>query len=187
MAMLTQIERPSSIGGFGTLVDALGEFVVTDDALGEDTIIQLAWEMRSLDAADLDAATLPVEDLLENGVWYVTEVQPAAAQVLAAFRSGEPLSEAADGPIAVTVQNGNGRAGAAASVAGVLEADGYDVVAVEDSGRTDYPTTLVICRPDDLPLAEQAAAVLGYGEATVGRPPVDADLVVIVGLDAPTD
>ncbi|MCU0282012.1 MAG: LCP family protein, partial [Acidimicrobiia bacterium] len=39
MALLTQIDRPSSVGGFTNLVDSLGQFVTADDTLGEDEII----------------------------------------------------------------------------------------------------------------------------------------------------
>jgi hypothetical protein len=187
MAMLTQIERPSSIGGFGELVEALGGFVVTDAALDEDVIIQLAWEMRSIGSEDLEAATLPVENLFQDEVWYVTEVEPAASELLAAFAAGAAFEARETEPAAtqVVVQNGNGRSGAAGAVAEALEADGYDVVGVGNADREDYVTTLVITRPDDLALGEALIANLGYGEAAAGQPPPDADLVVIVGLDAP--
>ena len=77
------------------------------------------------------------------------------------------------GPVAVVVHNGNGRAGAAAEAGDALHTAGFEVAAVGDSGRADYATTLVISRPDDLPLAEEVAAALGYGEPTVGRLPPD--------------
>ena len=186
MAMLAQLDRPSSIGGFGELVDALGGFVTTDDALGEDDIIQLAWEMRSIDPAEVEAVTLPVRDLEENGVWYVTEVQPAAGEVIAAFAGGEPLTQAADRPTRVVVQNGNGRAGSASVVGDSLSAAGFEVVSVGNSGREDYATTRVLARPVDLDRAQQVVDALGYGTAAVGRPPTEADVVVIVGFDGPS-
>ncbi len=184
LAMLTQIDRPSSIGGFGGLLDALGGFVVVDDTLDENAIIQLAWEMRDLGPEDLDTATLPVTDLQENGVWYVTPIQPAATDVLRAFDAGATM-EAPSETVSVAVQNGNGRVGAASSVAEILEGLGFEVTSVANSGRVDYPETLILSRPENLARAEAVAAALGYGEAAVGRPPSDADVVVIVGLDAP--
>jgi hypothetical protein len=185
MAMLSQIDRPSSIGEAADLVEAFGAFALTDDSLGENDIIQLAWEMRSLGADDLEAETLPVVDLEENGVWYVTELEPEAAQVIGAFAAGEAMAPARAGPVPVAVQNGNGRIGAAALAGETLDAAGFDVISVGDSGRADYPTTLVISRPDDLPLADAVAEALGFGEAMVGRVPPEADVVVIVGLDVP--
>ncbi len=184
LAMLTQIDRPSSIGGFGELLDALGGFVVIDNALDEDVIIQLAWEMRSLDADDLEAATLPVTDLQEAGIWYVIPIEPAATETLLAFDAGVAMNAPTEA-ITVAVQNGNGRTGAATAVAETLGEIGFEVTSVTNSGREDYARTLVLARPDDLPRAEAVVEALGYGEATVGRPPTDADVVVIVGLDAP--
>jgi LCP family protein required for cell wall assembly len=186
MAIVTQIDRPASIGGFQNLLDALGAFVVIDDALDEDTIIQLAWEMRSISTEDLDNRTLPVEISNEGGVSYVIPVQPLADQVLEAFRAGEPLT-ATRADTRVEVQNGNGVAGSATTVATALEAAGYDVVGTTNSGREDYSTTLVITRPSLMPAAEAIVAVLGYGEASAGQTPEGADVVVIVGRDAPSD
>lgn len=186
LAMITQIDRPSSIGGFQDLLDALGDFVTIDDALDEDSIIQLAWEMRSISAEDFDSRTLPAQISNEGGVSYVVPVQPDADQVLAAFRNGEPLDEIPS-EVRVEVQNGGSSAGAAAAVGTVLEAAGYDVVRAVNSDRSDYQTTLVIARPTRLPAAERIVGTLGYGTVVVGQTPEDADAVVIVGSDARLD
>lgn len=184
LAMVTQIDRPSSIGGFGDLLDALGGFVITDNALDPDDIIQLAWELRGVDASSLDSATLPVRITSEGGVSYVVEVQPQASDVIAAFAAGEPLGEAVS-VLRVEVENGNGRAGAASQMADALAALGYDVTAAINSGRSDYTTTRVLARPEMLDAARGVVDALGFGRAEVGRIPEDADLVVIVGADAP--
>jgi anionic cell wall polymer biosynthesis LytR-Cps2A-Psr (LCP) family protein len=92
MSILTQIDRPSSVDGFASLLDALGGFVTTDASFGEDEIIQLAWAMRDVSADDLDAATLPVQGLQENGVSYMVAMEPGASDAIAAFASGEPMS-----------------------------------------------------------------------------------------------
>ena len=184
--MITQIDRPSSIGGFQDLLDALGDFVTIDDALDEDSIIQLAWEMRSIGADDFDSRTLPAQISNEGGVSYVVPIQPDADQVLAAFRSGEPLDEIPS-EVRVEVQNGGAISGAAAAVGTVLEGAGYDVVRAVNSDRSDYQTTLVIARPTRLPAAERVVETLGYGTVVVGQTPEDADVVVIVGSDARLD
>jgi len=184
LAMVTQMDRPSSVAGYGELLDALGKFVITDDSLDADDIIQLAWEMRSIDADDLDSVTLPVSITSEGGVSYVVERQPEVNEVIDAFLTGEPLVSVASS-IRVEVQNGNGRAGVAASMEETLTGLGYDVVSAVNSGRSDYPTTLVLSRPSLLDVGTDLVARIGYGEATVGRTPEGADLVVIVGADAP--
>ena len=184
MALITQIDRPSSLSGFNALVDSLGRFVTADDSLGEDEIIQLAWEMRSVGPDDFDALTLPVDLLEEGGASYVVPHEPDAGQALAAFRAGEPLAAAVEGNGRVEVQNGNGVAGSAGAVADRLRSDGWEVVAVTSGERNDYPTTLVVARPRYLPQAESVVAFLGYGAVEVGRVPDGADVVVIVGADA---
>lgn len=184
MALLTQVDRPSSVGGFKDLVNSLGKFVTADDALGEDEIIQLAWEMRSLRADDLDALTLPVDGLEEGGVSYVVAREPDASQALAAFRAGEPLTAAVEGNGKVEVHNGNGIAGSAGQVADRLRGAGWEVTAVTNSGREDYATTVVVARARYLSQAEALVALLGYGRVQQGTVPRGADLVVIVGADA---
>jgi polyisoprenyl-teichoic acid--peptidoglycan teichoic acid transferase len=185
MAIMTQIEPPSSAAGFTDLVNALGSFVKTDSDFREDEIIQLAWSMRNFHTDDLDAATLPGRSSMEGGVAYVVRVEPDATDMLDAFRSGGTLADGvADAPT-IEVQNGNGRSGSAGIVAEALLSGGFDVAATTNSSRSDYATTLVVTRPNLLSLAEEIVAHLGYGRASVGQTPAGVDLVVIVGLDAP--
>jgi polyisoprenyl-teichoic acid--peptidoglycan teichoic acid transferase len=186
MAIMTQIEPPASASGFSELVAALGQFVTTDSNFREDEIIQLAWSMRNFRTEDLDAATLPGRSSLEGGVAYVVRVEPEASEMLAAFNAGRPIGEGIEGAPIIEVQNGSGRSGAAGSVADVIRAGGFDVSATTNSARDDYTTTLVVTRPNLLWVAEQIVAHLGYGRAAVGQTPAGVDLVVIVGLDAPT-
>lgn len=185
LAMVTQIDRPTSIGGFGELLDALGGFVITDDTLDPDDIIQLAWELRGVEASSLESMTLPVRITSAGGVSYVVEVEPQASDMIAAFAAGDPMGDVA-AVMRVEVENGNGRDGAASQMADRLLALGYDVTSAVDSGRSDYSTTRVVARPEMLDAAQEVVDALGYGRAEVGRIPEDADLVVIVGADAPT-
>ena len=185
LALLTQIDRPSSVGGFTDLVHSLQGFVTADSALDEDEIIQLAWTMRSLGAADVEALTLPVDGLEENGVSYVVAHEPEAGAALAAFRAGEPMTAAIEGKGRVAVLNGNGRKGSAAAVAETLRAGGWKVVDVANSGRADYATTVVVARARRMAQAEALVAFLGYGRVEQGTTPADTDLVVIVGADGP--
>mgnify|MGYP001812117922 CR=1 FL=1 len=184
MAIITQVDRPGSIGEFTDLVNALGGFVESDDQLNADDIIQLGWSMRNVSAADIDAITLPVKNSLQNGVAYVVQIEPDATQVLAALRDGDPFRESVAGSAVVEVQNGNGVAGSAGAVADVIGAGGYEVDGITNSDREDYPTTLVVARPRNLPQAEAIVDLLGYGQASVGATPNGIDVLVIVGGDA---
>ena len=185
MAILTQIDRPSSISGFNQLLDALGRFVVTDEGFDEEEILELAWEMRSVGSEDLDALTLPVRITSENGTSYVVAIEPDAGTAIARFLAGERMSPDLGMEAAIQVQNGNGRSGSAGVVATALEDGGFNVVGTADSARSDYAVTQVVTRPNRLHIAQEIVDYLGYGEAVVGGTPDGVDIVVIVGLDAP--
>ena len=185
MAIITQIEPPSSPAGFNSLLDALGGFVTTDSNFREDEIINLAWSMRNIEPGDMDTGTLPGRISNEGGVSYVVAEEPMASEMSAAFVAGRPIGGEVGRDAAIEVQNGNGRSGSATQVGGLLTAAGFDVVATTNSTRTDYATTLVVARANDLRAAEAVVAELGYGRAVVGRTPDGVDLLVIVGLDAP--
>jgi LCP family protein required for cell wall assembly len=186
MAIITQIEPPSSPAGFNSLLDALGGFVTTDSNFREDEIINLAWSMRNIEPGDMDTGTLPGRISNEGGVSYVVAEEPLASEMIAAFIAGRLIGSEVGRDAAIEVQNGNGRSGSATQVGGLLTAAGFDVVATTNSTRTDYATTLVVARANDLRAAEAVVAELGYGRAVVGRTPDGVDLLVIVGLDAPT-
>lgn len=186
MAILTQIDRPSSIGGFNELLDALGRFVVTDEGFNEEEIIELAWSMRNVGSEDLDAMTLPVQITTEGGTSYVVPVEPDSSAAIAAFLAGQRMSPEAGLAAAIQVQNGNGREGSASQVAAVLGGGGFNVVDTTDAGRADFTITQVVARPNFLHVAEEIVDFLGYGEAVVGGIRDGVDIVVIVGLDAPS-
>ncbi|MDP2624163.1 MAG: LCP family protein, partial [Actinomycetota bacterium] len=120
MAILTQIDRPSSIEGFNQLLDALGRFVVTDEGFDEDEILELAWQMRSVGPGDLDAMTLPVRISSENGTSYVVPIEPEAGAAVAAFLGGQRMSPDPGMEAAIQVQNGDGRFGSPAVIAELL-------------------------------------------------------------------
>jgi hypothetical protein len=46
--------------------------------------------------------------------------------------------------------------------------------------------TEIVAGAAHLALAQAIADALGYGEVIVGRTPIDVEVVVIVGADAPT-
>jgi LCP family protein required for cell wall assembly len=88
LAILTQVDRPASIGGFQSLLDALGEFVTVDSGFDAEEILQLAWSMRSISGSDVESMTLPVQGFAEGGTAYVVRVEPEASAVIDAFAAG---------------------------------------------------------------------------------------------------
>ena len=185
LAILTQVDRPTSIGGFQGLVDALAGFVSVDSGFDAEEIIQLAWSMRGISGADVESMTLPVEGFTgENGTSYVIRVEPEASNVIDAFGAGLPMTT--DAAARIQVLNGNGIPGSASNTAAVLTDGGFDVVGTADSVRSDYQVTEVVAGAAHLALAQAVVDALGYGEVIVGRTPADVEVVVIVGADAPT-
>jgi hypothetical protein len=130
--------------------------------------------------------TLPVRVSTEGGTSYVIPVEPDASGAIAAFLAGQRMSPEAGLAAAIQVQNGNGREGSAGQVAGVLGGGGFNVVDTTDAGRADFAVTQVVARPNFLHIADEIVAFLGYGEAVVGGIRDGVDIVVIVGLDAPS-
>lgn len=184
LAILTQVDRPSSLSGFGDLVDALGGFVVSDAAFDAEEIMQLAWSMRSIDGASVESMTLPVRNFSEGGTSYVVRVEPDASNVIDAFANGVAMTT--DAEARIQVQNGNGVAGSASAVGDLLSSAGFDVVGSMDSARSDYATTQIVSGASNLALAQAVRDALGYGEVILGRTPADVEIVVIVGADVPS-
>ncbi len=184
LAILTQVDRPNSIAGFHSLLDALGGFVTVDSGFDAEEIIDLAWSMRSISGGDVESMTLPVRSSSEGGAAYVVRVEPDASNVIDAFANGTTMT--VDAEARIEVQNGNGIAGSAREVAAVLTAAGFEVVDTRDSARDDYPVTEIVAGAANLALAEAVRDALGYGEVIVGRTPIDVEVVVIVGADAPS-
>ena len=184
LAILTQVDRPASIGGFQSLLDALGEFVTVDSGFDAEEILQLAWSMRSISGSDVESMTLPVRGFAEGGTSYVVRVEPEASTVIDAFAAGTAMTT--DAQARVQVQNGNGIPGSAGEVASALAEAGFEVVETLDSARSDYQVTEIVAGAAHLALAQAIADALGYGEVIVGRTPIDVEVVVIVGADAPT-
>ncbi len=184
LAIISEAKHPSTIAEAGRLIETLGSFVTVDAALNQDSLIDLIWSMRSLDAAAVESVTLPSLTRTIDGASYQLPDEPAAGSVLAAFRTGEPLAVAAEGPVRVQVLNGNGIPGAAARWAGELSDPRFVVVAIGDAESDDFTTTVLLAGPDRVSQATLVAEALGFGEFRPGTIPDGIDVIVIVGSDA---
>ena len=85
----------------------------------------------------------------------------------------------------VDVWNGNGRHGAAGSMAVRLRENGFRVEASDNAARFDYPRTIVVDRVGDPAGADAVAAAIGGSDVVLQREEVDVecDFLVIVGHD----
>jgi LCP family protein required for cell wall assembly len=185
LAVLAEMKRPATLTDASGLVQTIASSLTVDSLLGQRTMLDLAWSLRSIDAAAIDAATLPTYGKMIDDRSYQLPKEPQATQVLAAFSSGDPLEAAADGPIRIQILNGNGVAGSAAATADKLDSSEFDIVDVSDADSSDFASTVIIARPDRLALARAVQTSLGFGDVTPGSVPNGVDAIVIVGRDAP--
>lgn len=183
-AILDEAKKPSNLLDTRSLVAEVAEELTTDSEMDFDLIVDLAWEWRGFGVEDLETATLPVGFSTVDGVSYVAAVEPQASTLLEAFRTGEPLGGLGDRPSSVDVLNANGVAGIAGETAARLEAMGYRVREVGNADRSDYPTTLVVTRPDALARGRALAEDLGFGVVQAAAHDIGSDIVVYLGADA---
>lgn len=184
LAILNEVKSPSTIADAGKLIEAFAGYVTVDASLDQDALIELAWAMRSLDAAGMETVTLPTITTVVGDVYYELPDEPAASSVLSAFRTGAPLALAVEGPIRIQVLNGNGIPGAAARWAGEFSDARFAVVGIGDASSDDFPTTVVVTPSDRIAQGEAVVEKLGFGELSPGSVPEGVDVVVVVGADA---
>jgi LCP family protein required for cell wall assembly len=184
--ILNEAKRPTNLIDMGDLVGAIGEQITTDAGLDFDTLRDLAWDMRSFDTADLEAATLPVYFWTDpaDGISYVRPNAEEAAAFLSAFRTGNSLTGEAGEALRIEVRNGNGRTGAATAFAAHIESLGHIVASVGNADR-DYSKTVIITRPGAIEAADAFIAQIGFGVVQDGNLTTGGiDLIVYLGDDA---
>ncbi len=184
LAILAKLKRPSTVTDAGAVIDAIGRHLTMDAGLAEEDMVKLAWAMRGLSAADIEAATLPTVGANRKGQSFQVLDQPAATAMLSAFVAGRPLTSDPPGPIRVSVLNGNGQSGIATRWADALRTRGFEVVDVGDADSFDYKATSIVTRPDLTEAARTITTALGFGQVSTGALPEGVDVVVILGTDA---
>lgn len=183
-AILSALKRPSTVTDVGDLVRSFAQHLSVDSTLADRGFLDLAFSLRGLSAADIEATTLPTLGRTIDGRSVLVPDEPAASAVIEAFRNGESLVAAAEGPLQVVVLNGNGVAGAAAHWRDVLEAAGYQVTRIGDADTSDFDETLVVVRPGEQSRGVSIVDALGFGTVTTGTVETSIDAMVIVGADA---
>lgn len=179
-AIMGKLRSPSSITEAGDVARTMSRYVTIDSRLAGSSVASLAWDLRGILGGNVQGTTLPATGRSVNGASVLVPKEPEASQVLANFRAGRAFESQ---PTRVQVLNGNGVAGAASDMSGVLEEKGFQVVAIGDAERKDYAATLVIV-PQGSDKGEAIVAALGYGIVQVGEVASGYDAVVIVGADA---
>jgi LCP family protein required for cell wall assembly len=204
----------SDVATMASTISAMSEYVTTDMTTSE--IISIAVACKDLNTdTDIYSTMNPTISTYENETWYEYSNDEAWQVMMERVDAGESPtvdeSDSAndggqvDGTIdmtylaesvlssdsssvdgTITVQNGCGTTGLAASVTSSLTSEGYTVEATEDADSYDYAKTLVIYNSSDMATgAATIAESLGVGtvEANDGSYDFSTDYLVIIGAD----
>lgn len=183
--ILAELAGPQIVVDAPGVVSSLARHMVVDSAFRELEFGTIAWAFREFGTEAIDAATLPTEGREIDGVYYGIAVEEEAGRMLDAFRTGASLTLASgDEPTRVVVLNGNGTDGLAGAWSDWLAVRGFQVVDVRDADG-DHPTTQIVADASAGAKASELTGVLAFGEATTGTVDEGADLVLILGDDAP--
>lgn len=184
LAILSRLKRPSTVAESGSVVASIARHMTVDAALADSSLAELAFSMREVGGSEIETATLPTVGATRRGTSVQLLDQPAADQMLAAFRNGRLMDEQTTETIlSVDVLNGNGVAGAASEWASRLDEAGYAVNRVDNADER-LETTVVMVTADRSQVASNLVEDLGFGRVEVGTVPEGVDAVVILGADA---
>jgi len=183
-SILGAMRRPSNLIESGSIVNAFAQHLSMDSALADASLIELAFRMRGISPDRIDAATLPTRGSTAGEQSILLTVE-ASARTIEAFRTGASLSSPSDGPMRLTLLNGNGIGGSAAQYGELLSGAGFTVVEVTDASSKDFAQTIVLVRPGDTARGATVAQALGFGVVQTGSFDPDLDALVILGKDIP--
>lgn len=169
-----------------------GDAVRVDQRMGPITMARVGWGARGLAAGAVTTHTVPVEPRTTSGGAAVLDVRTTDAEALfAAFRNGSILREIEDqdpdeaaidpADVQVTVLNGAGVSGLAATVRDQLADRGFDVVAI---GNTDRRDETVVQYPPGDQAAARLVADAAPGAGTLQEVADAAGIQVLLGSDA---
>lgn len=179
-AIVSALKRPSSIAEAGSIAGAMARHTTIDSGLAEASVARLFWDYKGILTGGIQGETLPVRLATIEGKSVVVRQEPEATATLEAFKAGQQVSSQ---PIRLRVLNGNGVEGAAASMAGRLESEGFVIASIGDAGRKDYAQTTIIV-PEGSDDGDEVITALGFGVVEHGTVDNSQDAVVIVGADA---
>lgn len=179
-AIVSALKRPSSIAEAGSIAGAMARHTTIDSGLAEASVARLFWDYKGILTGGIQGETLPVRLATIEGRSVVVRQEPEATATLEAFKAGQQVSSQ---PIRLRVLNGNGVEGAAASMAGRLESEGFVIASIGDAGRKDYAQTTIIV-PEGSDDGDEVITALGFGVVEHGTVDKSQDAVVIVGADA---
>lgn len=173
-----------------SIIDAAVNNVTTDMSVGE--LLKLANDMKGMDNAALQTATMPGVPQYVGGVSYVLMDEEAFAAMIERLKTGEPLevvegeTQSARLPEQITaeVRNGAGINGVAADGVRRLKRAGFNVAEPGNMNQFIYEETLIV-HEDDQEAADLVQEVLGIGKVVSSRGmyTFNTDVLVVIGTD----
>lgn len=185
-ALAKQLANPSGIVKLPAAITAISEYMTSTLPAGE--IVRIARSLQGISPDDIDAATIP-------GTWkspYVYPDKEKMRQLVEAMNAGRPFESTptaepvVPSQVSVTVRNGAGMSGVAASAADVLKRAGFNVVEVGNANQFVYDRTLVVYATEAAKAkAEAVAAALPVADLVPSRGMYSykTDVLVVVGKD----
>lgn len=180
-----RITDPLAINSFiGALV---ADITVNSSFKGQ--LLGLAEAFHGVGGSNLKTETLPVtEGTNQYGEDVLFAAQPYARSMIAQFnafgantskKTSSASSKIAPSSFHVTVLNGNGTSGAAATAASELAKAGYEVTHTANASSFSYTTSQIQYAPGHETAARQFAASISGGTTLVSDPSLTKDDVVL--------
>jgi LCP family protein required for cell wall assembly len=91
LGLFEEVSSKSNAFNLPRFASTFAEQIRADESLDLGALVELGRAGLALDAADIEARTLPVAISNENGVSYVVRVEPDAQSVISAFIAGAPF------------------------------------------------------------------------------------------------
>ncbi len=210
---IDQIQRKNIITDFTTLyrvATAATSSLRMDEGLANiDSLITLAQSVSGLRSKDITFLTVPFvlspegntvvwteeantlwSDIIQSSIPTISSVPDAEATV---EPEAEPApEEPATAPLSasevlVTVLNGTRRAGFAAATSAYLESQGFNIDEIDNAPNKDTANTLLVYAPGNEEKAQLVSQALQIFNLTEDAELIGADVVVILGNDAPSE
>lgn len=184
------IKKAATVSGalkIPELIRTLGPYIATD--VSTDDILRLANMALGVRPQNVKMGMVPgaPQDISEGDEvlsYWIADREGTTKIVNELIRG---ISREKNATIRVAIENGNGTAGAADSLATVLRDQGFNVISVGNSNRQDYAETRVVVKGQKK--EAQWAVLMGVRSACPsaktydGNVPAGADVLVIVGKD----
>jgi LCP family protein required for cell wall assembly len=166
------------------LLDAVGSSMRMDDDLDP---IQLAGQLRGLAAGNVTFTTIPTQGLGTRSGQSVVLVDEASipqffGSVINPPKPKAPVQPAARGDVTVSVYNGSGRSGLAATAATGLTSAGFKIGGTGNADRQDYTRTEIRYGSGGEAAARAVLAVIP-GATLVPRDDVSNGVQLVLGSD----